>query len=67
MYKYFVSYSMESNGCWGFGWSGVHLKSKITDFEDLKLIKESIEQNASLKNVTILNYQLMDEPNQKGT
>ena len=67
MYKYFVLYSMESNGCWGFGCCEVHLKSKITDFEDLKLVKESIEQGASLKKVTILNYQLMSEPNQKGT
>ena len=57
MYRYFVSFSHVTNGNLGFG----NTDLKITGIDILKKIARNIERDCFVKNVVILNFQLLED------
>ena len=61
MYRYFVSFSHVTNGNLGFGNTDLTLDRKITGIDILKEIVRNIERDCFVKNVVILNFQLLED------
>ena len=59
MYHYFVSFSHVANGNIGFGNTELMLDGKITGMDILNKIARNIERDCFVKNVVILNFQLL--------
>lgn len=60
MYHYFVSFSHVTNGNIGFGNTDLALDRKITGMDMLKKISRYIERDCSIREVVILNFQLLE-------
>lgn len=61
MYRYFVSFSHVTNGKLGFGNTDLTLDRRITGIDILKEIARNIEKDFFVKNVVILNFQLLED------
>lgn len=61
MYRYFVSFSHVTNGKLGFGNTDLTLDRRITGIDILKEIARNIERDFFVKNVVILNFQLLED------
>lgn len=61
MYCYFVSFSHVTNGKLGFGNTDLTLDRRITGIDILKEIARNIEKDFFVKNVVILNFQLLED------
>lgn len=61
MYHYFISFSHVTNGNFGFGNTEFTLNEKITGIDMLKKIARNIERDCFVKNVVILNFQLLED------
>lgn len=63
MYKYFVSYFFNTSGSWGFGVGNAEItrKNKITTYEEIREISNELETQEEIKQVSIINYILLEE------
>jgi hypothetical protein len=61
MYHYFISFSHVTNGNIGFGNMELVLDGKITGMDMLNKIARNIERDCFIKNVVILNFQLLED------
>jgi len=60
-YRYFISFShMTLSGC-GFGCCEFILKNRITNMDDVIEMTKYLERQKQLKDVCILNFQLLEE------
>lgn len=66
--KYFVSYIFKSKSSiysWGIGNAEVIRKNKIATFEDIKEITNQLEAREEIECVSIINYILLEESEDK--
>lgn len=58
-YYYFVSFSHFTNGNLGMGEVTVHTNKKISDRNDINRIRDGIEKECNVHNVSVLNFILL--------
>ena len=65
MYHYFISFSHVTNGNFGFGNTEFILDGKITGMDILREISRNIERDCFVKNVVVINFQLLEDSDNK--